>query len=344
MKTPTPKKTASGYRIQLRLNGASIPVTAPTAKECIRQAELIKAEHRAEKRLVSKNNITLRQAIDNYIAARDGVLSPSTIRGYDVIRRNRFQAYMDKPLRETKWQTAINEESKTVSAKTVYNSWCLVSSLLRENDLPVPKIVLPQIVEKEHLWLTPEQIPLFLDAINGKTAELPALLALHGLRCSEIYALDYDSIKDGVIKVRGATVLNMENKYVKKKENKNTASNRNVPVLIPRLNALLLERRNAGEPMLTYSPYTLWRAVDRICKSADLPGIGVHGLRHSFASLCYHLGLSERETMAIGGWKDQNTMRKIYTHISEADLKKANEKLAAFFAKKNDAEEKSREA
>ena len=76
----------------------------------------------------------------------------------------------------------------------------------------------------------------------------------------------------------------------------------------------------------------------------SVPGIGVHGLRHSFASLCYHLGRSERETMAIGGWKDQNTMRKIYTHISEADLKKANEKLAAFFTKKNDTEEKSREA
>lgn len=49
MKVPEPKKLPSGnYFIQLRLNGVSVPVTRPTAKECKREAELIKSEHRAK--------------------------------------------------------------------------------------------------------------------------------------------------------------------------------------------------------------------------------------------------------------------------------------------------------
>ena len=47
MKVPEPRKMSSGnYYIQLRLGGVSIPVTAPTAAECKRQAALIKAEQR----------------------------------------------------------------------------------------------------------------------------------------------------------------------------------------------------------------------------------------------------------------------------------------------------------
>ena len=59
--------------------------------------------------------------------------------------------------------------------------------------------------------------------------------------------------------------------------------------------------------------------------------MGVHGLRHSFASLAFHLGLTEQETMELGGWSDYNTMRKIYTHLAAADRLKSQNKMAAFF-------------
>lgn len=331
MKTPTPKKTASGYRIQLRLNGASIPVTAPTAKECIRQAELIKAEHRAEKRLVSKNNITLRQAIGNYIAARDGVLSPSTIRGYRNIGKNRFAKYSDERIAKVDWQTAVNEEAKVVNAKTLKNAWGFVSTVIQSCGINPGKITLPQVVPNEHPWLTPEQIPMFLDAIKGKDAEIPALLALHGLRCSEVYALDYSSIKDDVIRVRGSKVLDENNKYVVNKANKTSSSRRDVPIMIPRLSEVIRERKSEGKPLLSYTTQTLTKTINAICADNSLPLVGVHGLRHSFASLCYHAGLTERETMKLGGWSDPGVMRKIYTHMSEADSKKANEKLKDFF-------------
>ena len=49
MKVPEPRKLKSGtWFIQLRLGGESIPVSALTRSDCIKQAQLIKAQHRAD--------------------------------------------------------------------------------------------------------------------------------------------------------------------------------------------------------------------------------------------------------------------------------------------------------
>ena len=59
MKVPEPRKLQSGtWFIQLRLGGVSVPVSATTKKECIRQAQLIKAEHQSGKNKVrSKSSV-----------------------------------------------------------------------------------------------------------------------------------------------------------------------------------------------------------------------------------------------------------------------------------------------
>lgn len=71
MKVPEPKKLPSGtWFIQMRLNGVSVPVSAPSKKECIQQAQLIKAEYLAGRRRIASNDITLREAITEYIDAK----------------------------------------------------------------------------------------------------------------------------------------------------------------------------------------------------------------------------------------------------------------------------------
>jgi integrase len=73
------------------------------------------------------------------------------------------------------------------------------------------------------------------------------------------------------------------------------------------------------------------KRINTVCRSAGLPEVGMHGLRHSFASLAYHVGVGELETMRLGGWSDPNTMRRIYRHLSEKDKDAAAQKIAAFF-------------
>lgn len=362
MQVPKAKKLDSGtWIIQMRLGGQSIYVKAPSERECTHKAELIKAEHLNGQKVTAADdeNPTLRHGIDKYIERRSNALSPSTVRGYHTIRDFRFQSVADKPMRSVKnWQAVVNAEAKLCSEKTLRNAWRLVASVMRDNDMQPPRIVLPQIVESDLPWLEPEQISTFVAALKGQKCEIIALLALHSLRRSEIMALTWDKIdlEKGTIRVEGAAVMGPNNKLTQKKTNKNTSSRRTVPIMIPELTAALtaakaakeaddkrmaqrgVDRPAIGEQLVvTCNANTPARQINHICKANGLPEVGVHGLRRSFASLAYHLGMSELEVMRLGGWADIQTMRKIYTKLSEADRTKASNKMAEFYASSKNA-------
>lgn len=103
--------------------------------------------------------------------------------------------------------------------------------------------------------------------------------------------------------------------------------------MIPRLFELLTDCNNKGniEPFIKCAPDTLRKHVNRACVSAGLPEVGMHGLRRSFASLAYHLGWSERQTMAMGGWADLGTVHRIYIKLAEKDKNADIEKMKAFY-------------
>lgn len=337
MKIPEPKKLPSGnYFIQLRLYGKSVPVTAVSAKECKRQAELIKAEYQAGRRVVGVygEKISLADAIDRYIDKRSNVLSPATIQGYKVIQRNYFQNEMGKLIDgRINWQAAINREAQRLSSRTVRNAWMFIAAVLKENEIVPPNVKLPQAVPKDTLFLDPDEIKIFVNAVKGKPCEISALLALHSLRRSEILALTWDKVdlKKRTIKIAGAAVPGEGGKLVYKSTNKNSSSTRTLPIMIPALyEALSAVEKKSGLIVRCYQN-TIWRQINAVCRENNLPEVGVHGLRHSFASLAYHLGLSELETMQLGGWSNTQTMHNIYTHISAKDKLNAENKIHAFF-------------
>ena len=89
MKVPKARKLPSGsWFCRVRVNGQDIGITRPTEKEAIAEAMAIKAGTKAAAKSGRK---TLTEAIDNYIAVRENVLSPSTIRGYRAIQNGRFK-------------------------------------------------------------------------------------------------------------------------------------------------------------------------------------------------------------------------------------------------------------
>lgn len=335
MKVPAPKKMSSGnWYIRMRLGGESISVIEPTKAACVQRAQLIKAEYKAGLRETKVPAPTLSAAIDAYIAERSNVLSPATIRGYRIIQRNRFQVIRDTPLSSVQsWQAVINAEARLCSAKTLKNAWGLVLSVLKASGLPMPAVKLPQVIKNARPWLTPEELPLFLRAITGRAIEIPALLELHGLRRSEMLALTWDSIdlKKGTIKVSGSVVPDESQKLIRRAENKTQASNRVIPIMIPALQEALEAVPEKSGALVSWHPDTVRKGINRVCREAGLPEVGNHGLRHSFASLAYHCGLPEADTMRLGGWSDASTMRKIYTHISEEDKRKSENAIAAFF-------------
>ena len=340
IKVPKPRKLRSGaWNIELRAEGQSI--TEATAELCEAKARAIRAGFIEAKKAAPK--MTVDAALEAYIKSRE-LLSPSTLRGYEAIRRTRFKTISNKDINAVDWQKAINAEAKLCSPKTLKNAWGLFSPALKSAGVDPGEVTLAQVASEELPWLDYEQIKTFLSAVEGKPCELGALLALHSLRRSEIYALtaaDVDLAK-GLIHVEGAAVLDVDNNLTQKDTNKNDTSRRTVPIMIPRLREMLPEAMAAadGGALVQGSLNTLYVQINRVCDAAGLPRVGVHGLRRSFASLAYHLRWSELETMRVGGWSDFNTMRKIYTKLAERDKSAAVQKMEQFYS----AEEQDEEA
>ena len=338
MKSPTAKKLPSGnWFIRLRLGGQEIGVTRPTERECINAARLIKAEYMAGKKANQRQeSLTLGQAIDQYIKSRENILSPSTIRGYQAIKSTRFLNYMSKNIQKIDFQAMCNAESRLCAPKTLVNAWRFVTSALRYADFAPPAISLPQVPQNEKPFLSPDQIIKFMDVIRGEWFEIPALLALHSLRLSEIMGLKWENVdlKNGIITVRGAAVKDKNGNMVLKPENKNRSSARTIPIMTSALKDALEREQQDSSMVVTCHPDSLRRAINRGCADHDLPRVGVHGLRHSFASLAYHLQIPEQIAMEIGGWSDIATMRKIYTHISQSDINRYSTKMQEFFKKR----------
>lgn len=340
MKVPTPKKMSSGnWYINLRLGGESISVTEPTEKSCIRAAQLIKAEYLAGKRIAKEkeDSLTLTKAIDRYITSRENVLSPATIRGYRTIQKNRFQSIMDKPLTDLTpdfCQKIINNETRLCSSKTLANSWRFISSVVRDVTGQTIRVRLPQVVQHERPFLDPDQISVFVSAVHGSDIEVPALLALCSLRTSEIRGLRWQDVdfSRSIIHVRSAIVYDENRVLVHKETTKNTTSRRDVPMM-PQLAAALKKMDRSGDYIVPGSIQHVYLQINKICKENNLPEVGLHGLRHSFASLAYHLGMPSKIAQEIGGWADDATMQRIYTHIAQTDRITNQNKMLDYYKK-----------
>lgn len=335
MKIPQPRKLPSGaWNVRVQIDGKTHSITKPTEKECLAEATALKAGIKAAAQNPAKK--TLSKAMDDYIEARANVLSPSTIRGYRIVQRCRFQQYMNRDISkmtQDQWQRAVNLEAKTCSAKTLKNAWGFTSSVIAETTGNRYTVRLPQVVANDLPFLTAEQIPVFLKGIAGDPCEIGALLALSSLRRSEIFAIRWEDIdlENNCIYVHGSAVHDENGKLIQRKENKNRSSRRTIPFILPQLRTAIERTEKNGEYVFTRGEHFLMRNVNRICKDCNIPEVGTHGLRRSFASLAYHLGISEEVAMRTGGWSDYTTMRKIYTKVSQKDIKDQAEIYTNFF-------------
>lgn len=347
MNVPKPRKLSSGnYFIQMRLGGESVSVTAPTSKECIREASYKKAEYLAGKRIPTKAPekldpvLSLNDAIKEYCESKSNILSPATIRGYHNIRKNQLKSIMDKnvydlvKLDDEAWQKIVNEESAKYSAKTVKNSISFCKTIIQQRTKQtLAKFDLESPDVRTSNFLMPEEIKTFVKAVLETDIALIALLALSSMRLSEIQALDWKYIKKNpdFIKTNGAVVPDENHQYQHKEKNKNATSTRNVPILIPELSEIIEQQRKPSGPLMTCSRSHFLKHVHRTCQRAGITDVDIHGLRHSFASLAYHLKMPEKIAMEIGGWADAATMHKIYTHIAQQDILRYQTEMAAFY-------------
>lgn len=321
--------------------------TAYTKKEAEYQALQWQLHYKEVSR--DTTAMTLQEAMEKYIKSKDGVLSPSTIRGYDIIQRNHLQGLMGVRLNRltpAMVQEAINQESKPYidekgkkrvpTPKSVRNIHGLLSAVLREY-YPALRLntTLPQKERNEQSYLEPEQISTLLRAVKRDEMEIPVLLALWlSLRSSEVTALTWECVDfdHSTITVRQARVRDKDNNWVEK-STKTTNSTRTISAPDYIMDLLRAAKGDAGpdDRVVTINGNCLYRRLKTILHRNGLPDIRFHDLRHTCCSVMASLNVPEKYMMERGGWSSPSVMRQVYTHAMTSKRNAVDEQIDNYF-------------
>lgn len=293
-----------------------------------------------EKAAEKKAFLSLSDAIDEYIKMKEGALSPSTVRGYETVKKHRFAGLMGKDVHsitKAAVQEEVSREASKVSPKTVYNAYGLIRPVLKEYGVDVFGVKLPQRVKPNKRYLQPEDVGKLIEAAKGDSCEIEILIAVWlGMRRSEIAGLCWDCVdfERSALKVRRRMVPDKENKWVLVDGAKNESSQRTVPCppyIMDKLKGIY--REGAEGRVFRRTPETLRKRVHAVCKKAGITDTTVHGLRHTNAAVMKSLGVDDAHAMARGGWKTEATYKQTYSYVFDGRAKSADDEINEFFEK-----------
>lgn len=267
---------------------------------------------------------TFSDAMNNFIKAKTPVLSPSTMREYEGIKKiflDRFPNFCSLALsdiRQSHVQDIVNSlVEKGLSPKTVRNYIGFISSVLTTASYRMPIATLPQKVRPEYNVPSEETMMAVMKAAAGTNLEIPLSLAVFGLRRSEIMAVKPEDIEGNIVHIHRAAVRNPKGKVVEK-TTKTYESDRYVQ--IP--DSLADKIRKQGY-VIDCCPENFSRRLHRFLKKQGIDSFRLHDLRHFFVSYCHNvLRLPDAQIQKLGGWKTDYVMKSRY-------LQSMNEKQSA---------------
>lgn len=278
------------------------------AKLMAQQFELDVKDHQR-----TANGMTLNDAIRKYVAYRERVISPSTLRLYKGYARQ-LQAFGKLSLddvNQERVQEYVNELAITLEPKGVRNIHGFLSAVLKtyRPDM-ILRTTLPQNIKPNLYTPTDEDFRKLLNVVRGTKWEIPVLLsATSSLRRSEICALTIEDVGDGWIRVDKAMVLNDQNEWVIK----TTKSEAGTRISYPPVEVTdLIKRSVKSGRVVTMSPASISSLFPRLLKKYQLPAFRFHALRSYWCSVMHYLGVPDKYIMEMGGWQDVGTVRSHY--------------------------------
>lgn len=275
------------------------------------------------KAVAQKTEMTLLEAIEQYVEQKKDSLSVTTIKDYNSMKKHAFQDIMQIKLKDFNTdmlQDAVNRESKRfsnkrtrnpkpISEKRLKNEYGLIRPVLKKyrKDIDFDEISLPKVPPRIPELLPPEVI---FEVIRGTDIELAALLAMWlSFTVSEIRGLTKSkSINGDYITIR-EVVVDGENGPVRKEIGKNKYRNRRhkIPPYIKQLINEVSE--DVLVPISGRNIYNKWK---RLLEKNNLPHMTFHDLRHVNASVMALLRIPDKYAQERGGWKSDTVMKRIY--------------------------------
>lgn len=220
-------------------------------------------------------------------------------------------------------------------------------------NLLIPK---PQIKTEKKLKLyTKEQLELFLNEVSqeqnlyfkNRDYTLFRLLAFSGCRIGEILALTWDTINFKTNEMAIKKTVARSDKYYISETPKTKKSNRIIYLdekTIKQLKFWKLEQRKylfqLGFTKANYlftndeNNFTINQSVAEryniYRERAGLPYIGLHGFRHTHASMLYEAGADHKEVQERMGHANIKTTMDTYTHITNSKKEETTQKLTNY--------------
>lgn len=296
-------------------------ITAPCKREVKKLIADFLSDRENKRTIIS--GITVGEAIDSYIASKSNILSPSSIRGYKMIRKNNMQNLMPmkiENLTQMDIQEEINIESKTHSPKTIKNMHALLSSAITYvNPSFVTATTLPKKVKPDIQIPTEDEMKAIFADLRGKKLEIPVYLAaMCGMRRSEISALkwkDVDLVK-GTLTIRAATVINENAEYVIK-GTKTTAGKRTIKLFKPVLELLKKQPQETEFVTAFQKPSRISNSFVYVTARLGMKNYRFHDLRHYAVSTMLSLNVPKKYIADYMGHETERMIDEVYGHIMQ---------------------------
>jgi len=259
-------------------------------------------------------HLTVKQAITEYIAAKQYVLSPSTVKEYKSALAHGFadiENIRTDQLTSLIVQRWINNKAKDKKTpKTIKNHYGLLTAALGmfQPDLRL-KVSLPQLITPDTYTPTDADLrPLIAHLRDNDPILLRAvyLAAFGTLRRSEICALEVSDVTGSGVLVQRSLVQNEQKEYVIK-TTKTRSSTRYV-----QLPSFVLDTFPKEGRVVPLNPMQVTVRFRRALVACKLPHFRFHDLRHYAASIMHALGIPDQYIMMQGGWNSDTVLKRVY--------------------------------
>ena len=275
------------------------------------EAEAKAAKYANDKKRIRFSDLTVGEALDQYIRVKEGVLSPSTIAGYDRMRRNDFKSIESKKVRSMSpadLQQYVSDLARDHSSKSVENAYSLLHAALQ---MQAPDMVFKATLppKKKRRPKAPENsdVKRLFDAAHPRL-RISIGFGMMGLREGEIAALEYSDLKGDIAHIHRDIVRDKNAKWVTKELPKTSDSDRFV-----KLPPFLMDMIGKGEGRIVpVRPATISKQFHELKTKLGID-MRFHDLRHYFASTAAILGIPDIYLADMGGWnRGGSVMKAVY--------------------------------
>lgn len=282
-------------------------------------------------------SITVLNAVDSYLKIKENVLSPSTIRSCESIKKTHIKTSIGHiPIEKLKKATVQSWISSLVdrglSAKTIRNCYGLFSAAIKMyDDKKEFNITLPTIKKYEAYCPSDNDIKTLIEHIRSEHDQ-PLLIALMlsafgPLRAGEACALTSDDIHGNTVSINKSMVLTKDNTW-EIKQPKTISSNRNI--VYP--DFVIKELAGIKGNIVGMNPNQLYMRFRRALSKTNLEYFRFHDLRHYGCSIMHAIGVPDIYILRRGGWGSDYCMKKVYRNAISDEEKKQTENILKHFA------------